>query len=69
LHGGDGSRFSSLDSDGRALGSDEEGIPFRVAQQVLEGEEEDGWKAVTSLKRRLQVEAVANFWCEISYPM
>jgi hypothetical protein len=69
LHDSDGSRFCSLVSDGSALRSDEEGTPFRVAQQVLEGEEKDGWMPVTSLKRRSRAEAVADFWCEIGYPM
>jgi hypothetical protein len=41
--GGDGSRFRSLDSDSGASEPDEAAIPFRVAQQALEGEEEDGW--------------------------
>jgi hypothetical protein len=51
LSGKDGSRFHALVSESSASGSKKEGIPFWFAQQVLEGEEDDGWTPVSRRKR------------------
>jgi hypothetical protein len=63
-----GSRFRFLEAESSASEPDDEDIPFKVAQQALEGEEEDGWTPVSSRKRGSDAEAVADFWCEIGYP-
>jgi hypothetical protein len=65
--GPSGSRFSPLGSEGSGSGSDGEAIPFMVAQQVLDGEEEEGWTSVSRRKKKSEAETVADFWNEIGY--
>jgi hypothetical protein len=54
--------------DDSGSGSDEEAIPFKVAQQVLVGEADEGWTPVSGRKKKTEAETVADFWNEIGYP-
>jgi hypothetical protein len=38
-----------------------------VAQQALEGEDEEGWTTVPGRKKKSEAETVADFWNEIGF--
>jgi hypothetical protein len=65
---GGGSRFSALVSDDSGSDVDDEGIPFEVAQTVLDGESDEGWTPVSRRRMKTKTETVADFWREIGYP-